>query len=102
MDVIIMVFVGLTCAMVASRIFRSKDRNKIFNERPIEVEDVKKYNRFCGFLVIGFGVVAEITILIAVAFGGMISIICTVAIVIEAFAVMKIYSKNERKMLKKR
>lgn len=102
MDVVILVFVGVMCAYAAVSILNSKERNRIFNSRPIEVEDVKKYNRFCGFLVIGFGVVAEITIFIAVAFGGIVSMICTVAIVVEAFIVMKIYSKNEVKMLKKR
>ena len=100
MDVIIIV--GAMCALAATKIFRSEERNKIFNERPIEVVDVKKYNRFCGFLVIGFGVVAEITIFIACAFGGIVTILCTIAIAVEAFAVMKIYSKNEIKMLKKR
>ena len=102
MDVIIMVFVAGMCAMAATKIFRSEERNKIFNERAIEVVDVKKYNRFCGFLVIGFGVVAEITIFIACAFGGIVTMICTFAIALEAFIVMKIYSKNEIKMLKKR
>ena len=102
MDVIIIVFVGAMCALAATKIFRSEERNKIFNERPIEVVDVKKYNRFCGYLVIGFGVVAEITIFIACAFGGIVTILCTIAIAVEAFAVMKIYSKNEIKMLKKR
>lgn len=102
MDIVIMVFVAVMCAMAATKIFRSKERNRIFNERPIEVVDVKKYNRFCGFLVIGFGVVAEITIFIAFAFGGIVIIPCTIAIAVEAFAVMKIYGKNEAKMLKKR
>ena len=102
MDVIIMVFVGVMCAMAATKILNSKERNMIFNERPIEVEDVKKYNRFCGGLVIGFGIVAEITIFIACAFGGIVTIICTIAIAVEAFIVMKIYNKNEIKMLKKR
>ena len=69
MDVIIIVFVGVMCAMG---------------------------------LVIGFGIVAEITIFIACAFGGIVTIICTIAIAVEAFIVMKIYNKNEIKMLKKR
>lgn len=102
MDVVILVFVAGMCAYAAASIFNSKERNRIFNSRPIEVEDVKKYNWFCGFLVIGFGVAAEITIFIAVAFGGIVSMICTVAIAVEAFIVMKIYIKNEAKMLKKR
>ena len=77
-------------------------RSKFKREGLFEVEDVKKYNRFCGGLVIGFGIVAEITIFIACAFGGIVTIICTIAIAVEAFIVMKIYNKNEIKMLKKR
>lgn len=102
MDLAVMVFVGGLCAYVAGTIFSSEERNKVFNKRPIEVVDVKKYNRFCGFLVIGFGIVVEITLFVSFAFGGIISLICTLVILLEAFAVLKIYSKEEFKMLKKR
>lgn len=102
MDVIILVFVGIMCAYAAVTVFNSKERTQIFNSRPIEVTDVKKYNRFCGHLIIGFGVAVEITIFIAFALGGIVSLICTIVIALEAFLVLKIYSKNEAKMLKKR
>ena len=102
MDVIIMVFVGAMCGITAIKIFQSEERNKIFNQRPIEVVDVKKYNRLCGFLVISFGVAIEITICLSGIFGGIVTILGTIAIVLEAFAVMKIYNKIEIKMLKKR
>ncbi|MCM1189206.1 MAG: hypothetical protein NC541_07900 [bacterium] len=102
MDLAIMVFVGGLCAYVAGKIFNSEERNQVFNKRPIEVVDVKKYNQLCGFLVIGFGVVVEITLFLSFFFGGLGSLIGTVAMLIEAFAVLKIYSKIEIKMLKKR
>ena len=59
MDFIIFLFVALMCFNVAVKIFNSEERNKVFNKRPIEVEDVKKYNRFCGTLVIVFCVAVE-------------------------------------------
>lgn len=102
MDVVLIVFVGGLCAYVAGKILSSEERNQIFNRRPIEVVDVKKYNRFCGFLVIGFGVAVELTICVGFLFGGIINLICTILIVVEAFLVMKIYNKCEFKMLKKR
>lgn len=102
MDVVILVFVGIMCAYAAVTVFNSKERTQIFNSRPIEVTDIKQYNRFCGRLIIGFGIAVEITIFIAFALGGIVSIICTIAIVVEAFLVLKIYSRNEIKMLKKR
>lgn len=102
MDVAVMVFVGAMCAYVAGKILNSEERNQVFNRRPIEVVDVKKYNRFCGILVIGFGVAVEITLFVSFALGGIVSLICTIVILAEAYAVLKIYSKNEIKMLKKR
>lgn len=102
MDIVLIVFVGGLCAYVAGKILSSEERNQVFNKRPIEVVDVKKYNRFCGLLVIGFGVVAEITILAGLLLGGIGSLVCTILIAIEAFLVMKIYNKCEFKMLKKR
>lgn len=102
MDLVMLVFVGGLCAYVAGKILSSEERNQVFNKRPIEVVDIKKYNRFCGLLVIGFGVVVELTIFIGFAFGGVVSIICTFLILLEAFLVMKIYNKCEFKMLKKR
>ncbi|MCM1025070.1 MAG: hypothetical protein NC432_01460 [Roseburia sp.] len=102
MDLILIMFVGGVCAYVAGKILSSEERNKVFNKRPIEVVDVKKYNRFCGLLVIGFGVVVEVTIIVSLIVGGIVSLLGTVLIILEAFAVMKIYNKNEIKMLKKR
>ncbi len=102
MDFIIFLFVALMCFNVAVKIFNSEERNKVFNKRPIEVEDVKKYNRFCGTLVIVFCVAVELTLYIGVLFGGWVTLATTVALIGEAFLVMVVYNKAERKMLKKR
>jgi hypothetical protein len=100
MDLIIFVFIAFICINVAVKIFNSEERNKVFNKRPIEVADVKKYNKFCGYLVIGLA--AEITLYAGKIFGGLISVLCTLLLIGEAVLVMFIYNKAEVKMLKKR
>ena len=102
MDLIIFVFIAFICINVAVKIFNSEERNKVFNKRPIEVADVKKYNKFCGYLVIGFCVAAEITLYAGKIFGGLISVLCALLLIGEAVLVMFIYNKAEVKMLKKR
>lgn len=99
---LIIVFVGVMCAYVAVKIFSATERTEVFNRRPIEVQDVKKYNRFCGYLVVGFGVAAELTLTIGILCGGVISIICIAVMLLEAYIVLRIYSKNEIKMIRKR
>lgn len=102
MDLIIFLFIAFMCINVAIKIFNCEDRNKVFNKRPIEVVDVKKYNKFCGSLVIAFGVAAEITLYAGNLLGGWMSILCTLLLIGEAVLVMVIYNKIETKMLKKR
>ena len=102
MDLILLLFIGGTCAYVGAKILSSDERNKVFNKFPIQVEDVKKYNRFCAALVIGFGVVAEITMFFANITTGLVRFLLTLLLVVEAVIVMKIYGKGEKKMLKKR
>lgn len=102
MSFFIFVFIGCTCMYVGAKILSSEERNKVFNKFPIQVEDVKKYNRFCAILVIGFGVVAELTMFCSYITGGLVSIIFTLLLIVEAYITMKIYNKGEKKMLKKR
>lgn len=102
MDVVLFVFVGMMCLMLGVRVFCAEERNKIFNKRPIEVTDVKKYNQLCGALIIGFGVAAEITIFFMVYTEGLVSTLCTLGIIAEAVIAMVIYQQIEKKMLKKR
>lgn len=101
MSFVIFVFIGGMCMYVGGKILSSEERNKVFNKFPIQVEDVKKYNQFCAALVIGFGVAAEITTYFAYLTSGVVSIVFTLLLIVEAYIVMKIYNKVERKMLKK-
>ena len=102
MDGILFIFVGVMCLYVAIKTISSPERNKVFNKRPIDVVDVKKYNQFCGALIIGFGVVAEITIVAMTLTTGIISTLCTVGVIVEAMLVVYIYQKFELRFLKKR
>ena len=95
-------FVTIMCMYVGVKILCSEERNTFYNKRPNEVVDVKKYNRFCGLLTIGFGFVADLTILLMGSQILWLSILGTVLLLVEAFAVTKIYAKVEFKMLKKR
>lgn len=102
MDMILFVFVGVMCLYVGVKILSSSERNKVFNKRPIEVVDVKKYNRYCGILVIGFGVAAEITMYFMVITTGFASMGLTLLLIAEACLVVLIYNKIEARLLKKR
>ena len=101
MDLIIFLFVGAICFPAGMKILSSEERNKVFNRYHIEVEDVKKYNKACGWLVIGLGVAAELTLYLGSIIQGWYSILLTVGLILEAIIVMKIYGIIEKKMLKK-
>lgn len=101
-DGILFVFVGVMCLYVGIKTISSSERNKVFNKRPIDVVDVKKYNLFCGGLIIGFGVVAEITIGAMIMTTGIVSTLCTLGVIVEAMLVVYIYNKFELRFLKKR
>lgn len=101
MRFVLFVFIGCMCIYEGAKILACEERNKVFNKFPIQVEDVKKYNRFCAGLVIGFGVAAEFTMYFAYLLGGIVSFLSAIFLVVEAYIVMKIYQKGEKKMLKK-
>ena len=101
MDIIIFLFVGAICFPAGIKILTSEERNKVFNKYHIEVEDVKKYNKVCGWLVIGFGVAAELTLYLGSIIQGWYSILLTLGLILEAVIVMKIYGIIEKKMIKK-
>lgn len=99
---ILLVFVAILCLYVGMKIISSEERNKVFNKLPIEVKDVKKYNVACGILVIGFGVVAEVTIFFMISTTGWVSTVLTLLLIVEAFFVVLIYNRIEKKMIKMR
>lgn len=102
MDIILLAFVAIMCFSTGAKILSSEERNKVFNKRPIEVVDVKMYNKYCGILVIGFGVAAEITLFVGAVFRGWVSELSTLLLIGEAVLVVIIYGKIEKKLLKKR
>ena len=102
MAMILLVFVGVLCLYVGVRILGSEERNRVFNKRPIEVTDVKGYNRSCGILVLGFGVVAEITLYFMTSITTWVSSVLTLLLIAEAFGVVALYNRIERKYLKRR
>jgi len=99
---ILLVFVAVLCLYVGMKVISSEERNKVFNKRPIEVKDVKKYNTACGILVIAFGVVAEVTIFFMISTTGWVSTVLTLLLIVEAFIVVLIYNQIEKKMIKMR
>ncbi len=99
MDTMIMVFVGVMCLMLGMRVFAAEEQNKIFVKYPLKVKDVKKYNQACGALIIGFGIVAELTLMLMVSTEGIVSTICTFAVIVEALLVMVIYRQIEKSMM---
>lgn len=101
-DGVIIVFVGVMCFYVAIKTISSPERNKVFNKRPIDVVDVKKYNQFCGGLILGFGIVADLTIVAMTFTTGFVSALCTIGVIVEALLVVHIYNKFELRFLKKR
>lgn len=101
MDLILLVFVGLLCLMLGVRVYCAEERNRIFNKRSIVVKDEKKYNRICGGLIIGFGVVAEITLYFMFQSEGWLGSLLTIAIIVEAFVLVAIYNQVERKCIKR-
>ena len=78
-----------------------EEQSKVFTRYPIRVTDVKKYNQFCGKLMIGFGVAAELTLFAMSSSNGWVSVSFTLLIFVEAFILMRIYRKGEKKFLKK-
>lgn len=102
MESILFVFVGALCLMLGVRVFCAEEPNKVFNKRPPQLTDVKKYNHLCGALIIGFGVVAEITIYFMGITTGLVSTLCTLGIIVEAIIVMLLYSIIEKKLMQKR
>lgn len=98
MDFFIIVLVGMMCMYVGVKILSSEEQNKVFNKYHLEVKDVKKYNQFCGWLAIGFGVAATLTLYIGSLINSWVSSLFTLALIGEAALVLYIYRKGEAKM----
>lgn len=100
MDLIIYIFVVGMCFTQGYNAYNCEKQTKVFNKRELPLKDVKEYNHFCGKIIYGFGVAAGITFGLMIVFSGWISIIFTVLLVVEAYILVKIYSKNEIKFIR--
>lgn len=100
MDLIIYIFVIGMCFTQGYNAYTCEKQTKVFNKRELPLKDVKEYNHFCGKLIYGFGVAAMITFGLMMIFSGWVSIICTVLLIVEAYILVKIYSKNEMKYIR--
>lgn len=101
MDLLFMLFLGIICLALGVRVFCAEEQTKVFNKRKLPLTDVKKYNQLCGALIVGFGVVAEITFYAMLASGGIFASIVTVPIIVEAVIVVFLYNRIEKKMVRK-
>lgn len=97
MNFILFAAVVLGCFYIGVREYNSTEQSRIFTKYPIRVNDVKAYNQFCGKLIMGFGVAAMFTLLIADMFDGLIALVMIVLLILEGVALMKIYRKGEQK-----
>lgn len=101
MDTLFMLFLGILCLALGVRVFCAEEQTKVFNKRNLPLTDVKKYNQLCGALIVGFGVVGEITFYFMLLGGGVWASFATIPIIVEAVFVMILYNKIEKKMIRK-
>lgn len=94
----------LICGMSFSQGFKAytaEEQTNVFNKRKLPIEDVKAYNKFCAKLLYGYGIVAGVTAAFMMVSSGWWSTIFTILIIVEALVLVRIYSKNEIKFLRK-
>ena len=97
MNFILFAVVAIGCFYIGVREYNATEQSRIFTKYPIRVNDVKAYNQFCGKLIMGFGIAAMFTLMIADVFDGFISLIMVALLIVEGVALMKIYRKGEKK-----
>lgn len=100
MDVILLVVVMGICFTQGYNAYNCEKQNKVFNKRNLPLKDVKEYNHFCGKLIYGFGIVATLTMMLMLSGNAWLSLLGCVLLLIEAFLLMKIYSKKEIEFLR--
>lgn len=101
MDTLFVLFIGMMCLMMGVRVFFAEEQTKVFNKRNLPLTDVRKYNKLCGALILGFGVIAEITIIFMIGSGGTLASFVTIPIIVEVGIVVLIYNQIEKRMIRK-
>lgn len=102
MESMLFVFIGAMCLLLGVRVFWAEEPNKVFTKQKLQLVDVKQYNRLCGALIIGFGVVADITMYFMICSEGLLSTMFTLVIIVEAILTMVIYRFIEKKCVVKK
>ena len=95
MEFILLIFVMGTCFTQGYNAYTCEKQNKVFNKRNLPLKDVKAYNHFCGKLIYGFGIAASLTMLLTMIGISWLRIAGCVLLIIEAFILLKYYSKKE-------
>lgn len=101
MEIILFFIIGFSCLTKGVKTYQMEEQNKVFSKYPLRVTDVKKYNQFCGKVMIGFGMVAIITLSLMTLFEDWMKIVPLFMIIAEACIVMKIYRNGEKKFIQK-
>lgn len=101
MELVLFILIGIFCFYQASVAYMAEDQTHIFCKRKLALVDVKAYNKYCAKLIAGFGIVVEITMIFMIASSGWICSVLFVVVLAEAYGLLKIYSKNEIKFLRK-
>lgn len=96
-----MIFITVLCVSLGVRVFHAPKQAMIFTKNSLRLKDVKKYNRWCGSLIIGFGLVADVIILIFTSLGDLWGSLLPLGIIVEAVLLMFLYSIVEKNMIKK-
>lgn len=103
MDTILFAFIAILCFYLGIKAYcEESEITKVFTKYPPRITDVKKYNKFCGVLVIVFGLTADFTLIIASMFEGWVGTIVGLVIIPEAILLMVIYRKGEKKLMQKK
>lgn len=98
MDIFVLLIVGGICFYQGGKAFSAEDVTKVFRKYPLPVKDVKKYNHFCGVLIIGFGIAAVLTLAGMMLSSGWLRLLLVVLVVVEAIVMSLIYRYGESKL----
>ena len=102
MESMLFVFIGVMCLMLGVKVFWAEEQNRIFTKQRLQLKDVRQYNQLCGGLIIGFGVVADLTVYYMVTTEGLLSALFTLVIIVESILTMVIYRLIEKKCVVKK
>ena len=101
MEKLLMIFITALCVSLGIRVFQTPGQAMVFTRSMLPLKDVKKYNYWCGGLIIGFGIVADAIILLFLSLGELWSYFLPIGIIAEAVLLMFLYSRVEKSMIRK-